>query len=99
MLGLEPDIFSAILLFITSFISLPAYISQLYKILKTKSADGCSLTSWGVWAFEYILWVIYGVVYTRDIFFVIICATELLLCLYISILIARYGHINKKKVG
>jgi uncharacterized protein with PQ loop repeat len=92
MLGFEPDIFAAVLLFITSCISMPAYISQLYKILKTKSSAGVSLVSWSIWAFEYILWIIYSVVYTKDIFFVSISIIEFLLCLFISILIIKYHN-------
>lgn len=98
MLGLEPDVFSAILLFVTSCMSMPAYISQLYTILKTKSSAGVSLASWSIWTFEYILWILYSFIYTKDIYFVAVSMIEFSLCFFICSLIIKYKPENKKSI-
>jgi uncharacterized protein with PQ loop repeat len=68
MFGHEPNVISAFILLLTTFIGFPAYISQIIRLLKTKSSADVSLISWGVWSFEYVLWVVYAVVYFCYVF-------------------------------
>ncbi|MBO5389214.1 MAG: hypothetical protein J6A59_14005 [Lachnospiraceae bacterium] len=52
------EIKELILLYITiqGFVS---YVPQIIRLIKTKSAEDCSITSWGIWLINSALYLLY----------------------------------------
>lgn len=65
------DIFLSAIGLIGGLLVLSAYIPQIAKLVRVRSSKGISVTSWVIWLFGSILFLIYTI-YTEDPVFIII---------------------------
>jgi len=95
MFGLQPNLASIFILLIVTGLGMVAFIPQVVKLIRTKSADDISMGSWVMWLIAYILMTIYSVVFTRDLMLCVAYASETLASGLIILLTIRYQRKNK----
>lgn len=88
---------SFILLSIYTVLEFIAYMPQIIKILKTKSADDLSLTSWLTWITADICYLLYVLLESPDIGVVFIATLDLVF-LFIVFFLTRYYQKHKKRI-
>ena len=90
MLGLEPNIISAVILFVCTASGLISFIPQIVKTIKTKHSDDISFLSWVIWVVTYSFFAIYAFVFTRDIILFIFSTIEGFACLFTLLICLKY---------
>ena len=83
-----------ILLGIVAVCDMTSYLPQIIKIVKTKSAEDISATSWIIWIISYIAYTLYATLVSKDKMLILITFLGLIFCLIILILTLKY---QKKK--
>ena len=87
-----------ILISICTISELVAYMPQIVKILKTKSADDLSLTSWLIWIVFDICYLVYVLLESPEIGVIFLASLSLALVLFVFGLTLFYqGHPKNKK--
>jgi uncharacterized protein with PQ loop repeat len=94
MIGKEPDAISFILVMYPMVTSFPAYLPQIIRILKRKSSEDISIASWWVWLSQWICDILYALVYSIDMWFLISRLLGTILCAVTLIIAIKY---RKKK--
>jgi uncharacterized protein with PQ loop repeat len=74
-----------------------AFVPQIAKTIKSKSAEDISLMSWFLWIFDYTLMVVYIFIFTVDKFYFVIELFEVALCIFFFTLCIKYR--SKKGYG
>ncbi|MBO4746302.1 MAG: PQ-loop repeat-containing protein [Alphaproteobacteria bacterium] len=87
---------SLILLSIYTVLIFIAYIPQIVKILKTKSADDISLTSWFTWVAADLCYFAYVLLESPEIGVIFICALDLVFLFIVLWLTMRYQKRTKR---
>ena len=86
-----------ILISVCTISELIAYMPQIIKILKTKSADDLSLSSWLIWGISDICYLTYVLLESPEIGVVFLASLSLALVSFVFILTLLYQKDNKKK--
>ena len=86
-----------ILISICTFSELTAYMPQIIKILKTKSADDLCLTSWLIWIVSDICYLAYVLLESPEIGVVFLAALSLAFVLFVFGLTLFYQKHPKTK--
>jgi MtN3 and saliva related transmembrane protein len=88
MMGIEPNLVSAGMLFVCTVFGLISFLPQIIKTIKTKKADDIAVLSWVIWVLSYTVMMVYAFVFTSDpVLFAVegfeggICLLTLLICL------------------
>ena len=89
------DMIAYALLSVYTVLEFVAYMPQIIKILKTKSADDLSLTSWLTWFFADICYLSYVLLESLDFGVIFICSLDLsfIICVYC---LTKYYQKHKK---
>lgn len=88
-----------VLLSIYTVLEFIAYMPQIIKLLKTKSADDLSLTSWFTWITADLCYLAYVLLESPEIGVIFICTLDLVFLLLVFLLTAFYQkHKKSKKV-
>ena len=74
---------------IAALLTTGSFLPQLVKIVRTRRADGISITMYAVFTFGIAMWIVYGVL-RRDT--VIIAANVVTILLTIPILLVAYAE-------
>jgi uncharacterized protein with PQ loop repeat len=90
MLGIEPNTYSNIIHLFNTTVGMVAFVPQIVKTIKSKSAKDISLLSWFLWIFDYTLMVIYIFIFTVDKFYFVIELFEVALCVWFFFLCLKY---------
>lgn len=80
----------AILILICTIISVNAYIPQIMRLVKTKSSDDISVSSWVMWIVSYGCYLAYVLLRGMDIGIVFLVTLELAFTVIITSLTIRY---------
>ena len=79
-----------VLLGICTVIQLYAYVPQIIKLIKTKSSDDLSLSSWVIWIVSYLCYLGYVLITDSDGGIVFLVGVELVFTVIITVLILVY---------
>ena len=79
-----------VLLSIYTVLEFIAYMPQIIKLLKTKSADDLSLTSWFTWITADLCYLAYVLLESPEIGVIFICTLDLVFLLLVFLLTAFY---------
>ncbi|MCQ2571733.1 MAG: PQ-loop repeat-containing protein [Alphaproteobacteria bacterium] len=90
-------IFVYILLIIYTVVSLYAYMPQVIKLIRTKSSNDLSLSSWMFWILSYLCYLGYVLIESPDLGIIFITCLELFFTILICILILLYRKPKKKQ--
>ncbi len=85
------------LLSIYTVLEFIAYMPQIIKLLKTKSADDLSLTSWFTWITADLCYLAYVLLESPEIGVIFICTLDLVFLLLVFLLTAFYQKHKKRK--
>ena len=86
-----------VLLSIYTVLEFIAYMPQIIKLLKTKSADDLSLTSWFTWITADLCYLTYVLLESPEIGVIFICTLDLVFLLLVFLLTAFYQKHKKRK--
>lgn len=86
-----------VLLSIYTVLEFIAYMPQIIKLLKTKSADDLSLTSWFTWITADLCYLAYVLLESPEIGIIFICSLDLVFLLLVFLLTACYQKRKKRK--
>ena len=84
------------LLSVYTFLEFAAYMPQIIKLIRTKSADDISLTSWLLWIISSSCYLTYILLETPETGIIFAALLNLFFALVISILTAYYQHKKHK---
>lgn len=84
------------LLLIYTICEYAAYIPQILKLIRTKSADDLSITSWLVWVVSGVCYLVYVLLETPEIGVIYIASMNLIFMVIVYSLTAHYQ--KKKKI-
>lgn len=85
-----------LLLGIVSLCTLLSYLPQTIQLLKTKSSEDLSLTSWILWVVSSYSYTLYAILVSKDFMLIVQTALELIFCMLILILSIFYTYKNNK---
>ena len=92
------EIIALILLLVYTVCEFAAYIPQMVKLVKTKSANDLSVTTWLIWAFSAVCYLGYVLMECPDIGVVFIASMNLFFIVLVCLLTVYYqGRKLKKK--
>ena len=86
-----------ILLFICTIFNLFGYLPQIIQIIKTKSSDDISISSWLIWIFSETCYLCYVLLESPELGVVFIAVLNLTLIVITSILAIFYQKYPKRK--
>lgn len=89
------DIIAFILLSVYTTAEFMAYMPQIIQLLRTKSADDISLSSWIIWIISYVCYLIYVLIESPDFGVIFIISLGLFFCIIVTILTAYYKRRKK----
>lgn len=81
-----------ILLAIVSLCTLISYLPQTIKLIRTKSAEDLSISSWVLWVTSSLAYTLYAVLCSDDGMLIFETALELAFCLIILLLALIYRN-------
>ena len=87
-----------VLLSIYTVLEFVAYMPQIIKLLRTKSADDLSLTSWFTWITADLCYLAYVLLESPEIGVIFICTLDLVFLLVVLYLTIRYQNKKHKKI-
>ena len=90
MLGIEPNIVSAVILLVVTGIGLVSFLPQIIKTIRTKKSNDIAVLSWVIWILSYTLMAIYAFCFTSDPVLFIIELTEGGVCLFTLLICLKY---------
>lgn len=91
------EIIALILLLIYTVCEYAAYLPQIIKLIKTKSADDLSITSWLVWVISGVCYLAYVLLESPEIGVIYIASMNLVFMIIVYILTAHYQKNKTKK--
>ena len=91
MLNYSPDTISFILITIITIASFVGYLPQIIKLIETKKSEGISKFSWITWFGAALAYLIYAIIYTGDIAFVLSRTFAFILTVVVLYLTFRYS--------
>ena len=89
------EIIALTLLVIYTVCEYTAYIPQIVKLVKTKSADDLSITTWLTWVVSGVCYLVYVLLESPEIGVIYIASMNLIFMMIVCILTAYYQR-NKK---
>lgn len=84
-----------ILLGIVSLCTMISYLPQTIKLIKTKSAEDLSISSWVLWVTSSLAYTLYAILCSHDFMLIFETALELSFCLIILLLALIYRNSEK----
>ena len=81
--------------YLAAFCTTVSFVPQVYKVFKTKSAEGISSLMYMIFCTGLILWIVYGVQINSDS---LIAANVVTLILAMSVLILKFNLARKKQI-
>ena len=91
------EIIALILLLIYTVCEYAAYLPQIIKLIKTKSADDLSITSWLVWVISGVCYLAYVLLESPEIGVIYIASMNLVFMIIVYVLTAHYQKNKTKK--
>lgn len=85
-----------VLLAIVSFCTFISYLPQVIEIIKTKSSEDISITSWIFWVVSSLAYTLYAVIYSESAMLIFETCLELFFCLLILTLTIIYDQSLRK---
>lgn len=85
-----------VLLAIVSFCTFISYLPQVIEIIKTKSSEDISITSWILWVVSSLAYTLYAVIYSGNGMLIFETCLELFFCLLILTLTIIYDQSLRK---
>ena len=85
-----------VLLGIVSFCTFISYLPQVIEIVKTKSSEDISITSWILWVVSSLAYTLYAVIYSESAMLIFETCLELFFCLLILTLTIIYDKSLRK---
>ncbi len=85
------------LLIIYTFCEYVAYVPQIVKLVKTKSADDLSITSWLTWVVSGVCYLIYVLLESPETGVIYIASMNLIFIVAVSILTLHYQNSKRLK--
>ena len=76
-----------------------AYIPQVVKLVKTKSADDLSVTTWLIWVFSAVCYLFYVLLKCPEIGIIFISSLNLTFIVIVCILTVYYQNKNLRKTN
>jgi len=92
MLGLEPNLFSAVLLIVVTGIGLVSFLPQIVKTLKLKKSGDIAILSWIIWIISYLLMAVYAFAFTKDPVYFFLELIEGSICLFTLLICLKYRN-------
>jgi len=92
-------IIALILISIVTVLEIFAYMPQIIKLIKTKSAEDLSLASWLTWLLSDVCYLVYVLLESPEIGVVFTASLSLFLVILVFVLTMyyqKYGKIRKK---
>lgn len=86
-----------VLLSIYTILEFVAYMPQIIKLLRTKSADDLSLTSWFTWITADLSYLAYVLLESPEIGVIFIATLDLVFLVFVFCLTAYYQKHRKRK--
>lgn len=83
------------LLFLYTVCEYAAYVPQMVKLIKTKSADDLSITSWLTWVLAGVCYLLYVLLECPEAGVIFVASMNLIFLVTVSLLTAYYQK-NKK---
>ena len=85
-----------VLLAIVSFCTFISYLPQVIEIIKTKSSEDISITSWILWVVSSLAYTLYAVIYSESAMLIFETCLELFFYLLILTLTIIYDKSLRK---
>ena len=89
------EMIALILLVVYTICEYTAYIPQIVKLIKTKSADDLSITTWLTWVISGVCYLVYVLLESPEIGVIYIASMNLIFMMVVCILTAYYQK-NKR---
>ncbi|MBR6231504.1 MAG: PQ-loop repeat-containing protein [Alphaproteobacteria bacterium] len=86
------------LLFLYTVCEYAAYVPQMVKLIKTKSADDLSITSWLTWVLAGVCYLLYILLECPEAGVIFVASMNLIFLITVSVLTAYYQK-PQKRVG
>ena len=84
------EIIALILLLVYTICEYTAYIPQIVKLVKTKSADDLSITTWLTWVAASVCYLMYVLLECPDIGIIFVASMNILFVITVCLLTAHY---------
>lgn len=91
------SVIALVLLSVYTILVFVAYMPQILKLLKTKSADDLSLSSWITWITADLAYLAYALLESPGMGIMFIIALDLMFLTVVIYLTAHYQKHNKRK--
>ena len=92
-------IIALVLLLVYTVCESIAYIPQVVKLVKTKSADDLSVTTWLIWVFSAVCYLFYVLLKCPEIGIIFISSLNLTFIVVVCILTVYYQNKNLRKTS
>ena len=89
------EIFAFILLLVYTVCEYTAYVPQIVKLIKTKSADDLSIMTWVTWVVASVCYLMYVLLECPDIGIIFVASMNILFVITVCLL-TTYYQTNKK---
>lgn len=86
-----------LLLLLYTICEYSAYVPQIVKLVKTKSADDLSVTTWLTWVVAAVCYLIYVLIESPEIGVIFVATTNLVFIVAVSVLTLYYQSNKKTK--
>ena len=83
------------LLFIYTVCEYTAYVPQIVKLIKTKSADDLSITTWITWVVASVCYLAYVLLECPELGVIFVASMNLIFLILVSILTTHYQTTKK----
>lgn len=90
-------IVALILLLTYTVCEFTAYVPQMVKLVKTKSADDLSITTWLIWVFSAVCYLFYILLECPEIGVIFIASMNLIFIIIVCFLTLYYQKNKKQK--
>ena len=91
------EIISLFLLLTYTICESVAYVPQVVKLVKTRSADDLSITTWLIWVFSAVCYLFYVLLKCPEMGIIFISSLNLIFILIVCILTIYYQNKNCEK--
>ena len=91
------SIIALVLISIVTFLEIFAYMPQIIKLFKTKSAEDLSIASWLTWVISDVCYLVYVLMESPEIGVVFTASLSLFLVIFVFVLTMYYQKYGKHK--
>lgn len=91
------EIIASLLLLVYTVCEYTAYVPQIVKLIKTKSADDLSISAWLTWVIASVCYLMYVLLECPDIGIILVASINILFVVTVSILTTCYQIRKNKK--